>query len=218
MLTIVKQQETLSLAKDIVSGKENIGMIENSLTIKSAYECPTIKNVFRENNQIAFAVVQLLVQRFLSSFGFATKHSETQIEIITTDLLDNFKYESLQDIILFLKMARNGKFGTTARGLDSNLIMGDWMPKYLELKAEERERQYTLEKHQPHNEAVENFYKKMQRKKEHEQKEKDFRDYVEKMTKGITREQLEILIKKVSLVEEAAPFLYILKLKRREIK
>lgn len=218
MLTTAKQQETLSLAKDLVSGKENIGFVENSLTVKSAFDCPTIKSAFKDYPEIAFSIVKLLVTRFLSSFGFSSKHSEDQIDIITTDLIDNFKYESLQDIILFLKMSRNGKFGTTGRGVDSNLIIGTWMPQYLELKADERERQYEKDKHKLNEEAANAFYARQQRKKMHEKMEQEFKDYVERMTKGITREQLETLIEKCSKVEEVKPYMDILKAKRREIK
>ncbi|MDB0600069.1 hypothetical protein PL373_02635 [Tenacibaculum maritimum] len=74
-----------------------------------------------------------------NSFAFATKLTDDQIDILTVDALDKFSHESLEDILLFFKMARSGKFGTTKRGVDSNLIFGEWFPMYLDLKSRERE-------------------------------------------------------------------------------
>jgi len=223
MLSTAKQHETLLLASNIVSGKTDVGVVENSLTLSQTINLPALRSVFKaETAQIAFGVGRIIVDRFLSSFGFSTKHNPAQVDIITADVLDAFKYESMQDVILFLKMARTGRFGATNRGIDSNLILGDWMPMYLEAKAEEREKQHTKEKQdrirlEISPEALLRQHQKdiapMKRKKE----EQAFRDYVERMTKGIDRYQLESLIKQVSKVTDVLPYINILKCKRLEI-
>lgn len=218
------QQKTLGLARDIISGEGNIGAVENGLTVSDTIHHSSIRSVFKNDAAtLAFGVVRILVDRFLGSFGFSTKHTSDQVDIITVDILDNFKYESLEDIIVFLKMARTGKFGTSHRGIDSNLVIGDWMPKYLEMKAEAREKYHINNKHEMlkvdvSTEAILRGEQKNLEKKKHAAAQNAFREYVENITKGITREQLEILIEKCSQVKEAAPHIWILKMKRREIK
>lgn len=214
------RQETLGLARDIAAGKTDVGFLENSITVRQTVDFPTIRSVFKgDAAMVAYSVVKVLVKRFLDSFGFSTKHSEIQVETFTADILDNFKYESLQDIILFLKMARQGKLGATGRGVDSNLIVGEWMPKYLEIKAEEREMSYSKTKKALLSDLdMAKIYSSETAQRRRELEEREFRNYVEEMTKGITREQLEILIDKCSKVEEVQRYMWILKLKRREIK
>ena len=58
-----------------------------------------IKSVFKgDAGQIGFSVVNVLVTRFIDSFGFSTKLNPTQIETLTVDILENFQYETLEDI------------------------------------------------------------------------------------------------------------------------
>lgn len=122
--------------------------------MKETFENSSLRSTFKgDNAQIAFSVVKILVERFIDSFGFSTKMSGTQIETLTVDTLEKFSFETLHDIILFFKMARNGQFGSTNRGVDSNLIYGDWYPKYLEQKSIEREKILQKEK-DIHNKSV----------------------------------------------------------------
>lgn len=116
-------------------------------------------------------------------------------------------------------MARNGYFGTTHRGIDSNLIFGDWFPKYLDLKSQEREKevvkqQKAFKSDQLSIDDVKKSYEK--------QTEKSFLqrvcDYVDKITDEITRDQLEKLISEWSKDEEKNNYLHILKNKRTYIK
>lgn len=128
---IQKQQETLDLAKAIITKNINLGFYELQLSIDKTIDKPIIKSTFKnENSQIGFTIVSLLVNRFIDSFGFSTKLNESQIELLTVDTLEKFSYDSLEDIVLFFKLARSGTFGTTKRGVDSNLIFGEWFPMY----------------------------------------------------------------------------------------
>lgn len=191
-----------------------------SLTIPKVFDFPTISSVFKgDNGVIGFGVVKVLVSRFSESFGFSTKLSDVQLETITVDILENFKYETLHDIILFLKMARSGKLGVTKKGLDSNLIIGEWLPVYLELKAVERENLIQKEKSK-FNESlttiddVRKEYEKNYRKNFIKRVEK----YVDEITTNISREQLETLIVEWNNDEKKKPFIRILKRKRLTIK
>lgn len=192
------------------------------LSISKTFENSSIRSVFKgDNGQIGYSVVNVLVKRFIDSFGFATKMNESQIETLTVDTLEKFSYETLQDIILFFKMARTGQFGSTGRGVDSNLIYGDWYPKYLELKSIEREKiiqkeQDSFKSNTLSIEDVQKHYEKLEKKPVY------FVDkviaYVEKITEGINREQLEKLIEEWMNDPQKKPYVYHLNKKRLTIK
>ena len=215
------QLKTLDLAKNIVAGSISVSVLEIGLTVDKNLDKPVIRGLFKnENGAIGFAVVKVLVNRFIDSFGFSTKLSETQLEVLTVDTLEKFSYDSLEDIILFFKLARSGSFGTTKRGVDSNLIFGEWFPIYMEMKAEAREKKHLNEKKQTDNnlitiQDVKNSYQKIQ-------VGNSFRDrvlnYIDKITDGINRLELEDLIQAWSEDEQKKPYLRDLKAKRLKIK
>jgi hypothetical protein len=212
-------QNTISLSKAIVAGTAQLAPLEMTLTIQDTFDQPIVRKVFSgEGAGIGFSVVKVLVTRFIDSFGFSTKLSETQLEVLTVDTIENFKYETLQDIILFFKMARSGKFGTTKRGVDSNLIFGEWFPMYMEQKSTAREDLYQKQKSELNKieltiEDVKKSYKKFQ-----EPFVEKVKRYVEKITDGINREQLEILIKEWESDDQKKKYIQLLKIKRRLIK
>jgi len=217
-----RQLRTLDLSKNIIAGTTNIAMVEMGLSIKNTFESPNIRSVFKsEHGQIGFSVVNVLVKRFMESFGFATKMNETQLDVLTVDTLEKFAFESLEDIILFFKMARTGTFGSTMRGVDSNLIFGEWYPMYLELKASEREKIYQKEKdnYKEGQLTIEDVKRAYSAIKNNPQKKHD--DLVKKineLTNGFTRQQLENLISEWEKDETKSSFLYALRAKRSDIK
>ena len=216
-----KQLATLDLAKNIVAGSVSVSVLEIGLTVDKNLDKPVIRGLFKnENGQIGFAVVKVLVNRFIDSFGFSTKLSENQLEVLTVDTLEKFSYDSLEDIILFFKLARSGTFGTTKRGVDSNLIFGEWFPIYMEMKAEAREREYiknkkTITESTISIDDVKKSYEKIK-------PNNSFRErvliYIEKITEGINRLELEDLIQAWSEDEQKKPYLRELKAKRQTIK
>lgn len=218
---IQKQQETLDLAKAIITKNINLGFYELQLSIDKTIDKPIIKSTFKnKNSQIGFTIVSLLANRFIDSFGFSTKLNESQIELLTVDTLEKFSYDSLEDIVLFFKLARSGTFGTTKRGVDSNLIFGEWFPMYMEMKAEAREREYiknkkTITESTISIEDVKKSYEKIK-------PAETFRDrvlnYIDKITEGINRLELEDLIQAWSEDEQKKEYLRELKAKRLTIK
>ena len=211
---------TISLSRAIVAGTAELAPLEMTLTIQDTFDQPIVRKVFSgEGAGIGFSVVKVLVTRFIDSFGFSTKLSETQLEILTIDTIENFKYETLQDIILFFKMARSGKFGSTKRGVDSNLIFGEWFPMYMELKSDTREQIYQKEKSEMNKSlvSIEDVMKNHKKLTEIPFVQK-VKNYADKITEGINREQLEVLIKEWEEDPLKKPFTQILKVKRREIK
>lgn len=226
-LTIHKQQRVLNLARKIVSEPKGISAYENSLSLKIALSTPSMRSVFKgENTQIAFSVVKVIVSRFLQSFGFSTKPSEMQIEMISSDALDNFSYESLVDLVVFFKMARQGKFGETQRGVDSNLIFGKWFPMYLELKSEMREGMIETKKGERKKDvyAVEKVKKTYAKIVEKQNKAKAIKftekvkNYIEQETKLMDRQMLEDWILEWEKDPQRKPYVGLLKQKRKVIK
>jgi len=210
---------TITLSKAIVSGTAQLAPLEMNLTLSETLDQPTVRKVFSgDNATIGFSVVKVLVNRFIESFGFSTKLSESQIEILTIDTIENFKYESLQDIILFFKLARSGKFGSTKRGVDSNLIFGEWFPMYMEQKADLREQQYIKEKSKMNADlvSIEDVKKTYEKFKEVPFIQR-VKKYADEITEGINREQLEVLIQEWESDEQKKPYVQILKVKRRNI-
>lgn len=219
----LKQQNTLDLSKEIISGTAHIATIEMNLTINQTLDKALIKSVFRqEAGQIGFSVVNVLVTRFIDSFGFSTKLNSTQIETLTVDILENFQYETLEDIIIFLKMARTGKFGSTGRGVDSNLILGDWFPKYLDQKAQVREEIYQKEKSlqakSDEDGAVEMYYAKLRREKAQKLEEQRMKSEIDEMVKSMDKQMLEDTITDWSQKEDMKPYLSYLKSKRPYVR
>lgn len=217
----MKSEETIELSKNIIKGETGlVANMERSLTIEKTFSKPTIRSVFKgEAGQILFSVVNVLVSRFVDSFGFSNKLTDQQIEMITVDALEAFNYESLEDIVLFFKMARSGKFGTTKRGLDSNLIFGEWLPMYFEEKSISRERNYEKEKNErkadPESKnAVAVTYQKIAEKK----KLKNIQRHIDKIVLKMDRQMLEDTIMDWQKDAEKAPYVELLKKKRREIK
>ncbi len=219
MQSQAKQEETLSLSKSIIAGNAGLAQMEMGLSIQDTFAKPTLRSVFKDHGDIGFSVVTILVKRFADSFGFSSKLSENQIETITVDTLENFAYESLVDVILFLKMARSGKLGTTGRGVDSNLIFGEWFPKYLELKAVRREENYMNTKNSSNSIPVSVDDVKKTYLQNHERKQSlKAKEFIDGLPERINREQLEAMISKWENDESKKPYLRMLKAKRKYIK
>jgi hypothetical protein len=214
------QQNSLDFAKNIIDGKVNIAVLELDLTIAKTFNKPLMRSIFKgETSQIGYSIVNVLVTRFIHSFGFSNKMDSMQIETLTVDTLDKFSYETLEDIVLFFKMARSGSFGATNRGVDSNLIYGEWFPKYLEKKSEIREQNYSKSKGvnsrvQATDDDVRITYEKLAKKNKIIQVEK----YVDEITKNMDRQLLEDTILDWGKDPIKKPYLDILKRKRKELK
>lgn len=195
-------------------------MFEMGLTIQKTFSKPTMRSVFKgDTAQIGFSVVNVLVTRFMNSFGFSTKLDPSQLEMITVDTLENFAYESLDDIVLFFKMARSGQFGTTKRGVDSNLIFGEWYPKYLEKKAELRELNYNTQKSETSRTQATDEDVKITYKKIHDANfKRKVEFYVDKITKDMDRQMLDDTIVDWEKDPERKPYVQLLKAKRKSFR
>jgi hypothetical protein len=60
--------------------------------------------------------------------------------------MELMNYETIEDIVLMFKLARQGKIGGKIYRLDSLTIFQEWVPAYLEMKVKLREESHQKEK------------------------------------------------------------------------
>lgn len=217
-----KLEEVLNLSKQIIASQANLPMLEMQLSLNTTFDKPLIKTVFKgDNGVIGYSVVNVLVNRFIDSFGFSTKPSQLMIEGITVDTLEKFEYESLEDIILFFKMARQGAFGATSKGIDSNLIYGQWFPLYLDKKAELRELQHQKNKSAMNSNvnpmSIED-YKKLIEKRDPRKQIEEAQQKIDDFTKNFDKQMLEDTITEWSKNPQWKFYTELLKRKRLTIR
>ena len=111
---------------------------ERSLTVEKCLSAPLLYNQ-RRNEAELIKAIYLLIYRFCNLINVGKNLNETQQIQLAADLFTAFGGESLEDVALFFKMAREGAFGDFYR-LDT-VIINSWIPKYLDIKAEARERE-----------------------------------------------------------------------------
>jgi len=78
--------------------------------------------------------------------GLDIEMSNDQIQIFIEDIVDVYRWDSIEDIQICLKNGRQGKYGKTYNKLNM-IIFQDWMSQHLEQKSIERENQHNKQKH-----------------------------------------------------------------------
>lgn len=220
----MKQQKALSTSKLILTAPIQLISLERQLQPKDVFENAPLGEVYKGDfSVIGFKTVHTLVNRFLESFAFTTKLTESQKQILTSDTLDAFKFDTLEDIILFFKNARKGNYGVAKKGVDANTILGDWLPQYLEEKARFRE-ELLADKKAKNTTFITDTSKTIAFYQEHEKNKKaqalanKMMDLANEAAKDIDRQMLEDLILHWTKDAELRPFVNLLKVKRKQIK
>ena len=113
--TLVKLEQNLTIERSLSDGK---------LMIYEGKKLDLIREIIR------------VLEFFLKVTG--KEMEDFQVQILAGDLYEKFKHDTLEDVILMFKMARQGDFGKVYK-LDNFEVM-DWANRYLEKKSEERER------------------------------------------------------------------------------
>lgn len=152
--------------------------VERSLTIEKCVSAPLLINQ-KANEKELIKSIFLIVKRFNDLVNVSKKLNEDQMIALSADLFERFGGESLEDIMLFFKMARNGEFGDLYR-LDSIVILS-WVNKYLDRKTEAFHENRINEENQrirAENDAVKNH--------EYSDKSKEKLEELSKMLKTTT--------------------------------
>jgi hypothetical protein len=148
--------------------------IERSLTIEKCLSAPLLINQKANESELIKSIF-MMVKRFNDLVNVGKEMNEDQMIALSSDLFERFGSESLDDIMLFFKMARSGDFGDFYR-LDSTVILS-WLPKYFDLKIQAREDEIKNEKNirqRSEDDAVKNHVPDDKAK-----------EYLEKLSKSI---------------------------------
>lgn len=117
-------------------------------TVDEALNYPTIQRELKHygaGETIARMFAE--IKRGLSAFNVKKNMSPEQIELFIEDFIDLYNYESIADLKIMLKNARNGKYGQHYQSIDGLLLMS-WFKQYLDEKAQARSRRHKAEKNE----------------------------------------------------------------------
>lgn len=127
-----------------IADKFALAEIERKLTFSQCLEAPIMLNDKSNESEYVKAIF-VIIKRFNDLMNVSKKLNEDQMIALANDLYESFGGESLEDVVLFFKMARTGAFGVDFYRLDTTIIM-NWLPKYFDVKIEHREREIINER------------------------------------------------------------------------
>ena len=196
-------------------------LFENELTIAIAMEGTSLRklsNSIDKNNVIKS--IAYLTNRLSENFNVGKKFTADQSLVMAYDLFDVFGYETLEDVVLMFKLARQGKIGDGKDfKLDSQTVFHKWIPDYLNLKAEFRENEHLLAKKKIDTlEKATSFYELRKLRKEKNIQRDRVIAYIDKITEGIDRNALEKIITEWRADPIKNEYIQLLTVKRLQIK
>lgn len=113
--------------------------IEQSISIQQTLTSPLLKKITNDIHSLRQTgrLISAIIERYAMQLNTHKEVDSRQFTVMALDLIELFANETLEDIILLFKYARNGKYGYRAR-FDISVVM-EWVPQYLEYKAIARE-------------------------------------------------------------------------------
>lgn len=143
----------LATCTDSNTFNNTLAKAEQTLTIRQSIETAPLIAKQGEKKDVIKEIIRV-IEFFLTVTG---KEMETfQIIVMSGDLYEKFKNDTLEDIILMFKMARMGDFGKVYK-FDTFIVM-DWANAYLERKSEEREKLLRSASPQPKEESKGKYF------------------------------------------------------------
>jgi hypothetical protein len=178
-----------------------LGVYEAELTIEKALNGTGLRILGKTIGVSNLTtIIVFLINRLSSNFNVGRKFTPEQAVVMAIDLIDVFGFETLEDVMLLFKMARTGRIGDGRDfKLDSQTVFHKWIPEYLELKVDLRERLHNREKQliKETDLTIEDVKKAYEKAKSTPQKREDaLNAQIDELTEGFNREQLEALIVK----------------------
>lgn len=181
------------------NNESDLIFFEGELSVSSAMNGTTLNKISKIiDKKNVIKIIAYLTTRLSENFNVGKKFTTEQATIMAFDLFEIFGFETIEDIVLMFKMARQGKIGDGKDfKLDSQTVFHKWIPEYLELKAEQREKEHQDNKkkiNQSENQLtlqdVRNAYKKANPQKQHDL----LIEKINSITKYFDRQMLEDLI------------------------
>lgn len=130
-----------------------LAKMEQSLTIRESINDYPIIQSQGAKVEVIRQIVRI-IEFFLTATG--REMELYQIQMLAGDIYEKMKGDTLEDVILMFQMARRGEFGKVYK-LDNFEVMA-WLNRYLEMKADERERMHRTEKRVESQEVKEGKY------------------------------------------------------------
>jgi hypothetical protein len=200
-------------------------VFEKGLGFANAIEGTNLKKVERVVGVIpTITAICYLLTRFNASFNVGRSLTDEQSAMLASDIVEKYPYETIEDIVLMLKLVRQGTIGDGKDyKVDGQNVLAKWMPEYLDRKYEEVERIKQREKSQlnemaDNEHAVTKYYAKIRAEKARKEKDAQMRLEIDAMAKKMTRPMLEETISEWSSRPEMSPYLDYLKQQRRIVK
>lgn len=196
-------------------------VFEKNLTINNAINGTHLKKLEGSIGEInTIVAICYLLNRFNSNFNVGKSLTSSQAATIASDIVEKYPYETIEDVVLMLKQVRQGIIGDGKDfKIDGQNILAKWFPQYLDNKYAEVERQNKKVKDENLGaSAVEEFYRKRAIEKQKQEREKNARDEIDKMTSLMDRQMLEDTIADWEKRKISKIYLDYLKSKRRIIK
>lgn len=114
---------------------------ESKLTIRDTLRGMTISEMIKYHGvkrSSVHTIVDLQLVRFLNSINISTPLTDFQKTELVMTMVERYPHETLNDFLLCFRMVKHGYFGPIYNRLDITVI-SEYMTKYLEMKAFERE-------------------------------------------------------------------------------
>ncbi len=115
--------------------------VEASLTLKENLQATSINEMIRVydiERPVVAKLIDTQVEILVKTLNLGLTLNEFQKMDLVHSIMDQYPNESLDDFMLCFKMAKNGLLGPIYNRIDRQVIH-QWMEKYLDLKAIERE-------------------------------------------------------------------------------
>jgi hypothetical protein len=195
-------------------------MYEKNLTLKSAIDGTKI-NKFEKllGERETATVITYFLMRFSKNFNVGKNITDGQAPLIAIDIIEKYPYETIEDVFLCLKQARQGIIGDGKDyKLDGQTILAKLLPEYLDRKYAEVERLNKKVETPTENTAVELYYAKLRKQKKAEEERKKIESEIDEMVKLMDKQMLEDTIFDWERKPEMKPYLDYLKRKRTIIK
>ena len=135
---------------------------ESSLVLSETLECTKIQSLLKSDaiqKKELLEAVRTAILNTARSFKYSENMTKMQAYVLADDLLDKMKYESLEDILLMLKMGRRGELGSNKGRFDSDVLFTLFLPAYNEIKSQQWDEKIRVEKLESEKKEQEDFAK-----------------------------------------------------------
>jgi len=120
--------------------------LPTTLTVKDSLDAVVIRQRDRAE---CLQLIARELEDFLSSSMIEA--SANQKSLWAIDLISKYYHDTIEDIAICFRRARQGDFGNTFKTRFNLGVFSEWMEKILEDKAAEREKRYNNWKHEQDN-------------------------------------------------------------------